>query len=695
MTKNEAPEALKEFLIEKKIGEAEYTPKLKFIFKHLIAQFLGLDYYDGNPKSLKKGAAAYSALADKINDEIDIAGFVKGSYLANLCFPSENIPPKEIYRLTVIFKFFERQFENNEKTVNYWIDKLKTDSEFYIQYEETRLDILFAGALKIDGIFLDTISLKKSFFKPLDFYLGKKKDDCQWVGIVNYWDAPREHLDNIKTNTLDTFKIPAESNIILILLGSYGSGISTYLRRISIDLIAAGVVTLWINDIEEFLKSGVIKCRQHENIRFLIIIDNWEKTKSNDNNINVSFFSFCREVHNIRIIISDTDLGSNEKEYLNFADETLSHKLSSAENSEIIKKVLKINLHWKKDIDITNADYYLYTPIYLIIFGLAVANEISEDRIEVERMMFNYKAVIKNDLYDISKKHYKGLSEALFYLAKLYNEYKIAFSWEAFLKLADHYNGNNFISTRLSKFNEAHPICSSLSHYFTLQVLWYHDAVYKRAIIFHADLLVEHGLLQSIYSDWYFDENIKIEILNYLIEQQEFKDAASLFDAYISDGNVFKTQNEKETYYNKLQEIRSFHQSVVLNDKLLSFFETVFKQFPFTDNPDLYEYRAIKFYDFDGDEGMIVKVCKAIEETSMERYSEPNIKLPQIIFDPSINLPIEVSFDPYVAWGCDGHFSIVPDEILYKIFLTFLELNPTVQILKSRMNTVYNETFKK
>jgi len=411
----------------------------------------------------------------------------------------------------------------------------------------------FKGCDIIDSTFRDTVLQNGQGFSHIDFYTAKQNDDCQWFGIIKGWDCERKDYEKIKDTIFNSFQKFKNNKVSAVICGMGGSGKSTILRRLAIDCIDCDFSILWINDLSAF-NENIDKIKSNIESRYLLIIDDWEKIKSHSQTANL-FLSKTSQLKNARIIISDRD--TYGKEYLDYFNEKHNYYLSSDENSKIIEEVIANNSAWKviPALILTKPKFY-ESSLYLILFIIARSHLkiTNNESFDLDDVLSQFKSIIRNDQKKIYQV-YPGLAKALFYWACLGIEYKYAkfFTWESFLKLSDYYNGDNNVSKEILYFSKTNPICKILSNYISLEPLIVPFNTHIFSI--HHDLLIEEGLSQSITEDWFYDDHVKLEIIDILYAKGELLSAKELYERFEHGKNFFKTPEQENFYYKRFRDV--------------------------------------------------------------------------------------------------------------------------------------------
>ncbi|HVW97067.1 MAG TPA: hypothetical protein VHA56_13940 [Mucilaginibacter sp.] len=418
------------------------------------------------------------------------------------------------------------------------------------------------GAQLIDSAFKIKMQSDKFIPNKSDFYLAKKDNDCQWRGVVRNWDYPRETLDIVKEYILKCFD--RESRIAAVIHGPGGSGKSIFLRRLAIQCINKDFKILWVDDFQKFCETDLETIKNIFSVNYLVILEDWHFVKSNGPLIN-TFINKIINIYNVRVVIGDRS-PIEEKEYYHYLSEDGDFRLLPNENQKIIKRILELNNVWKESTEkIVHLPEFYNAPLYIILFVIA---RTSKDAISVKSkdILSRFREIIIDDLSKISAL-YPGLSLALYYWSCILIEYRINISWNAFLKIADHYNGNgdSFVSTRLARFELNTPVHQLLFQYISLKGFVNPDLDGLYTIAFHHDLLAE-TLSKYVRKDWHtFDYNIKCEIAE-VLSKNNMKNSTRDFlrvlyhdkDFTDSDSEHFQPVYYDEYDYNGLGYLRYY-----------------------------------------------------------------------------------------------------------------------------------------
>jgi hypothetical protein len=458
----------------------------------------------------------------------------KGTIFKLLYFKNQNDIGEYVDRPfdTTIVEAFEK-YANTIQTPQGLVSENFTDNEL-------------KGAQLVDLVFRKKMESDKFIPNKTDFYLSKKENDCQWRGVVRNWDCPRDARAKVKDQVIDSFNW--ESRVAAVIHGSGGCGKSTFLRRLAIDCINENFRVLWVNDLENFCDEDLNKISDSP-LKYLCVIEDWHRINNNESLIK-TFLNRILKFHNVRIVIGDRS-PIEQKEYYKYLIEDGEHELLQNENDEIIRWVLGLYDPWKKSGEKIFLSKEIYNaPIFLILFVLA--NDYQEiDGTHTKDVLSIFRDIVANDMKRIDQV-YPGLARALFYWAHLYNIYHryMRFTWQAVLKLADFYTPSNIkVSSRFSIMDESNPFWRILFRYFSFELSFIPAFKNAHFIDIHHNLLIEKGLSIPINEDWYFDDNIKIEILMILMENEEKYLSIALYEIFNWQDKQFLLNDTQKKYF--------------------------------------------------------------------------------------------------------------------------------------------------
>ncbi|MET3537664.1 P-loop NTPase [Chryseobacterium limigenitum] len=420
------------------------------------------------------------------------------------------------------------------------------EGDYYVSAERLTIE----GIKIIDKAFIEKVKTRKHFTET-KFYGATQNNDCQWYGIINEYDIIRNGYDDLKKVITNSFIEEKDEKVTAVICGSAGSGKSTTLRRIAVDLHDEPIHIVWVEDvnIEAFIEKGfpAIKniVEKNETQKFLIIIEDWYRIfKKENKKTGIDILKKAKSINNIRIVIGDRTIDESYKNHRNNGFEL---HLSSDENVEIIEKIVEKYPDWKLASERLlgeNKDYK--SSLFLLLFILARIDqkEFKNETLDLSEPQQVFQRVIESDLRFIKKKHV-GLAKALYYWGCIYGEHKILISYETFLKIADHYNkkDNTQIFNKFRRWNVSNAILDRLKSYInknhSRQDFNAHDL-----IRFHHDIFADLGFKNILIEEWQ-EFDIKLDFLKVIIEQGDDYSASNYFSTLLrEEKNIFVDESE-------------------------------------------------------------------------------------------------------------------------------------------------------
>lgn len=396
--------------------------------------------------------------------------------------------------------------EESISTFEKYVNKIVTPNS---SVEKNLSKVILKGAYYIDSAFHESLLDSKYIYTLDGFYLSKQDKDYQWIGIMRGWDYVREVTKTIQAGISNCFK--SESRVASVIHGPGGCGKSTTLRRLAFDCMYEQFNVTWLKDLDYFFQFDLETISNTEG-NYLLIIESWDSFEDNKDLIN-KFLLRIKNIENIRLVIGDRY--RDEREYDKYMNGEMEFEIELEENGKIIKKILGLNQKWENTANkILSVGNINDIPIFLILFVLSRSSE-QNNLDDINDVKSRFEEIIKSDLNQISQT-YKGLAMMLYYWGTQNNPYTI--SWYAFLKLADHFNGNtSCILERLLDYKQNTPIHKILFHYFSLRGFIDPDAENLEVLFPHHNLLMI-GLSKAKLKGWHpMDLSIRIEITNVLI----------------------------------------------------------------------------------------------------------------------------------------------------------------------------------
>jgi len=362
--------------------------------------------------------------------------------------------------------------------------------------EEVAPDLTL-GIEVIDQVFYNRIKTGFSFSK-MEFYLSKHNEECQWYGVINYYDFIRSETSQIKSIATSSFKDEVNSRVIAIVNGAGGAGKSTLLRRVALEVRNEDFIVLWVKEhqFDDFVSTGWPTIKNNKDQKYLIIIEDWYRITNTYEIESQRFLNQTKNADNIRIIIGDRGDKGYYRRYLNHSSAIFT--LKNTDNWDIIQALIVKNVQW----NITIEDVTLYresinnTPLFLMIYTLIRSYEGKDT---IQNLNFSnpelaFQEIIASDIKQLLGK-YQGLAKALFYWASIYEKDKFYISYSIFLEMTDHFHSNEKIGFLFKNLkNDASPYHNILRNYITTKT-----SLTTTYIRFNHDVFADTGISQIDY----------------------------------------------------------------------------------------------------------------------------------------------------------------------------------------------------
>lgn len=418
-------------------------------------------------------------------------------------------------------------------------------------FKESPIISMLGAAKIIDQNFIEIIKSKKDLHSFTDFYLAKTEDDCQWYGVISGWDEPRDKISEIKEKISDCFSWK-KSKVAAVIWGEGGSGTSTLLRKLALLSIRPQYKILWVDDVDGFVDELPEIGNKPE--KYLIFIEDWFAFHTDKYLVN-KFLNRINLYNNIRVVIGDRALCN--RPYRKFVYDWNYFELLPDENERIIQRVLANNPIWQDAANnIFEFKSFLQSPLFLILFILGrVSDDI--DFKETKDVYSLFREIIERDVQKINRS-IPGLAKTIFYWSRIQTEYNVAISWEAFLKIAEFYNGGKITIELGNLSTSSHPIGKTLNLYIAVEPLTHFSTM--RKFHFRHYLLVIDGFSQIAFEQWpQLDNNLVIEVLDILIQAGKYSSANALYIGMRRAGVFDNFATKAEALNSRLKRVPPFY----------------------------------------------------------------------------------------------------------------------------------------
>jgi len=278
---------------------------------------------------------------------------------------------------------------------------------------------------------------KEEGCQPLQFYSSNL--NAQWYGILQNWDAPRQHYEDIKEAIANSFvHTYSDIPVAAVVRGEGGSGKSVLLRRLSIDLRSEYTI-YWIADnASDFLQNEwLYDIDNHPTEKYLLVLEDWYRnfTSTGDRSTANRLLQKIKQKPNVRLLIGDRPA---QFTYYSKTDDII-FDLKSDENAALVSFIIDIVPDWKdKFLDEENAQLFkagLFQVLFIYQYLDTSKSLQKGGNYFLEIVQSDYKR-LANSEYPF----YKGLAQSLYVFSHLYADFGLYISVEALIVLAEYYS---------------------------------------------------------------------------------------------------------------------------------------------------------------------------------------------------------------------------------------------------------------
>jgi len=453
--------------------------------------------------------------------------------------------------------------------------------EIFDFFEENRhiiQKIDLEGAKVIDKAFIEDLEIKT--FSKNDFYISKLSNDCQWYGCNKEWGIKRSFYNELKQTVISSFDEERVSNVSAVVYGIGGSGKSTQLRILALELYNEKFKTIWIENFNTFNENSINIIENSPYLHFLIIIEDWYRLSSMYKDSIKEVFNKLSSFSHVRLVIGDRTLKSIYSNKLYNGEET-KYEILASENKDIIQKIASKIPEWKnicidlyQNMGLQNTSLFSVLFIITNIFDKALSSE----KIRLLDIKGHFIEIVQSDIKKISK-IYPGLAKSIVYAANIYELYKIKITKEALLAIATHFNPSaNFNLLNINSTESG--IDRLISNYISETNVdsksdWFNQINFVQ---FNHDILAEDGLSKSILDDWLsFESQMQLKILDILTNLKDDYTTSSYLYHLLKDSNSFFKDNVNlglnyvRKLYNSNKKNLFFLQSVLQENSFFNF----------------------------------------------------------------------------------------------------------------------------
>jgi GTPase SAR1 family protein len=481
---------------------------------------------------------------------------------------------KEYRGIDLLQRFFYRELDENENEKPLLNDMwFETSSiEYFEKYLNTELDEDTGGYYlkngKINGcevIDREYIANLKKNQKGLtweDFYFGKERDNCQWVGVLNDWHCERSEFKKVLNIIKESFSW--EPVVAAFIHGTGGVGKTTFLRSVCKSMVLEGYIILWLENLQSFLNDNLRHVNR--NLKYVLVIDDWSLFEE-ENLAATELFKKLSQVDNIKLVIANRKIFKTR--FKKYVLGNSYFEITAEDNNEILNKAIGYYPEWKSIVENFPFKDIKKTSIFIIFF--VIANSLENRSIKkTTGILARFLNILEEDLTAINV-FFPGMAKAIYHLANIYNNHGITFTWSALTTLAieygDHKASNYFL------YDEDNPVCKIMSRYIFLDRLLLPVFYDCEVVYFHHKTLLEEGFCKINIEGLYFNEgSVILEMIDIFFRNNEDPHAMDLINVYSL--NTIDDEPAEIKQYTTLIKSPTFYSILALSNT----FEQIYKE---------------------------------------------------------------------------------------------------------------------
>ncbi|MBW2738626.1 MAG: hypothetical protein JRE64_07180 [Deltaproteobacteria bacterium] len=277
---------------------------------------------------------------------------------------------------------------------------------------------------------------KEERWQPLQYYSSNMY--VQWYGLLQNWDAPRQHYEGIRQAIANSFADTySDMPVAAVVRGKGGSGKSVLLRRLAIDLRNEYTVYWVADNAADFLQNELLYDIDNHSIeKYLIVIEDWYRNfaSTGDRALGNRLIQKIKKRPNVRLIIGDRPVQFTR--YPKTDD--IIFDLKSEENTALLPYIFDIVPEWKGKFLEKEKAKLLKGGLFQLLFVYQYADTgkplPKAENYFLEIIQSDYKHLLNREHF-----FYKGLAYALYVYAHLYADIGFYLSLEVILDLAESY----------------------------------------------------------------------------------------------------------------------------------------------------------------------------------------------------------------------------------------------------------------
>lgn len=341
--------------------------------------------------------------------------------------------------------------QHNQKNPDKIVPKFVREGKDNNEYEIATFTPQYAGLLAITPQFIEQERdkhLSDDSYSFEQFYGANS--NVQWWGIINGLVAERAIYTDIKDHINKVLSKKINKPIITLILGSGGMGKSTLLRQLAIDLSTNHNV-FWLDDWETFQSENIADSLAISSGYPLICLDNWHRLADEDKKSIKKWLNHNNFNSKIKWLITDRKEAKELSEF-SYAKSEFNFdsikNIDKAQDNKLLINIVADKIPAWKDfaLELQHHDIAKTKPFQILFILYRWAGK--EEKINFDDFETSFHKIIKDDIEELqSNKQLRGFADALIDFASLFIDLKVRLTKATFLRLADYYHGDTYLSS--------------------------------------------------------------------------------------------------------------------------------------------------------------------------------------------------------------------------------------------------------
>jgi glycosyltransferase involved in cell wall biosynthesis len=320
---------------------------------------------------------------------------------------------------------------------------------------------------------------------PEHFYTFRR--DAAWLGIFRDWDVRRAFHAPLMACVRQLFSTDAEVRIAG-LIGQGGTGKSVALRRLAVDMAAAGIEVWWVEDQSPALDLGLLELAGLEDgRRRLVLIDDAQRLEAKDVR---QLRELLARTPEMVAVVAGRDVPVGLQNAL-VSGKNLFVPDEATDQPAILARIAGVLPEWAEPARALAAEPM--RQAHLVRLLVILAHGRARLPRTLEELELRFREVLTEEIFRVKDVH-PGFAQALLFAAMVRSSgYDL--SRPSMIGLADYYQpGTSFLSL-LDPDNHGWSLAGRLT---------FHDTIHD-TIVFHHDELAEGVVeagLQGSFEPW-------------------------------------------------------------------------------------------------------------------------------------------------------------------------------------------------